>query len=331
MSQGGQNLLKLNGKKIVITGGAGFLGSNLVGALSLDNAIVIIDNFSSGIPGRLAPFRKNPRIKIVKGDIRDKEQMIRLVPNADLLYHLAALPPRAALSDPGAVHAVNVTGTLNILQAALKKGIKRFVYISSSYVYGNAQRLPVSETHPLEPTNIYGAFKVASEKYVKSFYYMYGLPVIIVRPFNTYGPGANYLGESAEIIPRFLIRALYNVPLTVYGSGEQSRDFTYISDTIRGIVQASACDSLTGEEVNIARGEEVKVTELIEIIRKTLKKTDILVEYQDSLSGDVSWIRADISKAKKYFDFKPRVSIEEGIKKYASWLKRQRINRDELI
>lgn len=317
--------MKLKNKKIVVTGGAGFIGSNLVSRLPLGNKVVVVDNFSSGSLKKLRFFCKNRRIKTINGDFRDEKQMTRLLRGADIVYHLGAVSPRTIFSDPVYAHDVNVTGTLNILRSALNGNVKRFVYISSSYVYGNARRLPVSETHPLEPMNLYGAFKVASEKYVKSFHYMYGLPIIIVRPFNTYGPGGNFLGASAEIIPTFLVRALFDMPLHVFGDGTQGRDFTYVSDTISGIIRASTCDSLIGEEVNIARGEAVSINNVIKIIERILKR-DVTVRYQKSLLGDMHKIQADISKARKHFKFNPKISIEAGLKRHLAWFKKQSIN-----
>jgi UDP-glucose 4-epimerase len=197
----------------------------------------------------------------------------------DIIYHLAAACLRTSISEPEMVHEVNATGSLHICQAALFNHVPRLIYVSSSEVYGTAKLGRISEKHPLEPTTPYAASKLAGELYARSFYLTHQLPVIVVRPFNTYGPREHFAGMHGEVIPRFIARVANLLPPVIFGDGKQTRDFTYISDTVAGIVLASQCDGLIGDVINIARGREVSINEIARIVLQEFGKGELEVQY----------------------------------------------------
>lgn len=309
---------------ILVTGGAGFIGSHLVDALlERDSHIVTVaDNFSSGSRENLEQHRGHPRLRVVEADIRDATQMRALMAGVDIVYHLAVQCIRLSLRDPYLVHEVNATGTLNLLTAARDAKVKRFIYCSSSEVYGTAQQVPMTEEHPLLPTTPYGASKLAGEVYARAFWLSYGLPVTIVRPFNTYGPRAHFEGAYGEVLPKFVVRALNDAPLVIFGDGEQTRDFTEVSDTVRGLLLAGECDALVGEVVNLARGEEVTINSLAQIVLEVLPQSKSRIEYAAPRPGDVRRHWADISKARRVLGFEPRIGLGEGVRRYVDWLLR---------
>jgi UDP-glucose 4-epimerase len=213
--------MKIKDKKILITGGAGFIGSHLVDALSKDNHIMVIDNFSSGKRENLNQHLQNPKVEIIEGDIRDKTLLVNVTRNIDVVYHLAVQCLRVSIRDPEINHEVNATGTLNLCISSQKNNIKRFIYISSSEVYGTAKDIPMSEDHPLEPTTVYGASKLAGELYTLAYYRTYGLQSMIIRPFNTYGPRSHFEGLYGEVIPKFILRVFSDMPPLIFGNGTQ--------------------------------------------------------------------------------------------------------------
>ncbi len=323
--------MKIKDKKILITGGAGFIGSHLVDALSKDNHVTIIDNFSSGKRENLSQHLQNQKVEIIEGDIRDKTLLVNVTKNIDILYHLAVQCLRVSIRDPEINHEVNATGTLNLCMASQKNNIKRFIYISSSEVYGTAKDVPMSEDHPLEPTTVYGASKLAGELYTSAYYRTYGLQSMIIRPFNTYGPRAHFEGLYGEVIPKFILRVFSDMPPLIFGDGTQTRDFTYISDTVKGIIMASECDAIIGQTVNIARGQEISINELAAIIMRTLGKESLKPRYEQKRPGDVMRHYADVSKAERQFGFKPEIDIEKGIRLYANWFKSNNYDPSELL
>ncbi|MEW6585746.1 MAG: GDP-mannose 4,6-dehydratase, partial [Nitrospirota bacterium] len=249
----------------------------------------------------------------------------------DIVYHLAVQCIRASIKDPGLNHEVNATGTLNLLMKSLDHSVERFVYISSSEIYGTAIRVPMDEDHPWKPTTVYGAGKLAGELYTLAYHETYGLKSMVVRPFNTYGPREHLQGVYGEVIPRFVLRILSGLPPVIFGDGTQTRDFTYVSDTVNGIVSASECDGMTGQYVNIARGREVSVNELAGIIASRLGKAELKPVYETKRPGDVMRHYADISKAKEMFGYSPDVDIEKGICLYIDWFLSQNYDIGRLI
>ncbi len=293
--------------------------------------IVVADDFSTGSRDNVKQHASNPRVKVITLDIRDKQAVRESMRGVDMVYHLAVQCIRVSIRDPYLVHDVNATGTLHLLTAALDENIKRFVYCSSSEVYGTALRVPMDEQHPLVPTTPYGASKLAGETYAHSFYLTYGMPVTVVRPFNTYGPREHFEGPYGEVIPKFVVRALNNAPLVIFGDGTQTRDFTDVSDTVRGLMAAGESDALVGDVVNIARGQEVNVRDLAQIVLDTLPESKSVIEHQAPRPGDVMRHYADISKAKQVLGFEPKIEIREGVRRYVDWLMRSEFDPREML
>jgi UDP-glucose 4-epimerase len=317
--------------KILVTGGAGFIGSNLVDELAKENDVVIIDDFSSGERENIAHHEGKKNVNIVTGDVRDQNLLFHLTKGIDIVYHLAVRCLRESIKNPEVTHEVNATGTLNLLKVSLENVVKRFIYISSSEVYGTARHVPMDEMHPCEPITVYGASKLSGELYTLAYQKTYGLDSIVVRPFNTYGPREHLQGVYGEVIPRFVLRILNDSPPVIFGDGTQTRDFTYVSDTVRGIILASQADSLIGQAVNIARGQEISVNDLARIILGKLGKNNIKPVFEQKREGDVMRHYADISKARGLLGFQPEIDIQQGISKYIDWFLAQDYNISELL
>jgi UDP-glucose 4-epimerase len=267
--------MKIKNKRVLVTGGAGFIGSHLVDALYKNNHVIILDNFSSGKKENIKHHEENPDVEIITGDIRDKDLIYKITRDIDIVYHLAVQCLRISIKDPEINHEVNATGTLNLCMASLQNSVKRFVYISSSEVYGTALRVPMDENHPCEPMTVYGASKLAGEVYSLAYNRTYGLNSIVVRPFNTYGPREHFEGAYGEVIPKFVLRVLNNEPPVIFGDGTQTRDFTYVTDTVMGIIMASECNHMIGQAVNIGSGRETNVNTLSDIILQKLNKAHL--------------------------------------------------------
>lgn len=317
--------------RILITGGAGFIGSNLADELVKDNNVIILDNFSSGKLSNIKHLEQNPHVKIITGDIRDRPLLGRIMCGIDIVFHLAVQCLRVSINDPASNHEVNATGTLNLCMASLEHYVKRFIYISSSEVYGTASSVPMDENHPLEPTTVYGASKLAGEKYALAYHKTYNLPTMVIRPFNTYGPREHFEGAYGEVIPKFVLRALNGIPPVIFGDGSQTRDFTFVGDSIRGIIMASACDEMIGQTVNIARGEEVSISDLASIIYRKLDKTGIQPVFENKRPGDVERHFADTGKARRLFGFRAETDIEQGLDNFIEWFKSQGYNMKDLM
>lgn len=307
--------MKLNKLHILVTGGAGFIGSHLVETLSKDNEITVYDNFSSSV----VSVQDLRNVRVIKGDILDQKKLAAAMRGIDTTFHFAVACVRLSLGNPRHVHDVNATGTLNTLLAAKKARVKRFVYISSSEVYGSAEQSLILEDHPINPTTVYGMSKYMGEEYTRLF--STELPSIIVRPFNTYGPRSHFDGVYGEVIPRFCLRALNKKQPIIFGSGTQTRDFTYITDTIDGIRKAAQSDSILGIPVNIAAGREVSI-EQIGLTICSATGLPFHPIYRPSRPGDVARHAADVTKAKKILGFKPKIPIDLGLGMYMKWLKK---------
>lgn len=308
------------GKQVLVTGGAGFIGSELVRFLVADGAVVVaVDNLVNGKRENLQDFLEDGSCRLVVADIRDSGTMESLVMGVDTVFHLACLGVRHSIHSPEENHEVNGTGTLRLLAAARKQRVRRFVYVSTSEVYGSARSVPMTEEHPVFPLTVYGASKLAGECYSRAFHASYGFPAVVVRPFNAYGPRCHHEGDSGEVIPRFLLRCLAGRPMVVFGDGHQTRDFTYVSDTARGIALAGLPDEAVGRTINLGSGSEISINDLVGQIAEVVGRLNPSVIHDDARPGDVRRLYAHVGRADELLGFKPRVSLTEGLARLKDW------------
>lgn len=323
--------MKLAGLRILVTGAAGFIGSHLAERLAPANELVLVDDFSVGSRENLAGVVDLAQVRVVEADVRGREAMLELCAGVDVVFHLAISCLRTSLRDPELSHDVNAGGTLSVCRAAHAREVRRLVYVSSSEVYGSAERVPMSEEHPLRPTTVYGASKLAGELYALAFLRTYGLGVSVVRPFNTYGPREPWEGSRAEVIPRFLLQLEAGRSPVVYGDGTQTRDFTFVDDTVTGLVGAAECNALVGDVVNLACGREISIRRIAELLAEQVGAGKVAPSFAPARPGDVHRHAADVAKAKRLFGFEARVRIEEGLTRTVAWFRERRIaSRAEL-
>jgi len=258
-------------------------------------------------------------VRLVVADIRDRRAMTEVLSGVEVLYHLACLGVRHSIRSPHRNHLVNADGTLRLLQLVRRSGVARFVHVSSSEVYGTALQVPMTEDHPTFPTTVYGASKLAGECYARAFHRTYGYPTVIVRPFNAFGPRCHHEGDSGEVIPKFMLRCMVGRPLVIFGSGTQTRDFTDVRDTARGILLAGQTERAVGETINLGSGREVTVAELARRIGAVLGCPDVPVVHADPRPGDVLRLCADSSRAWRLIGLAPTESLEDGLHRLKRW------------
>ena len=306
-------------RRVLVTGGAGFIGSELVGQLTGQGAyVIVVDNLVNGRQENLEELPTSS-YRLWVADIRDEERVAPLMQDVDILFHLACLGVRHSIHSPYENHEVNATGTLKLLTLAREAGVKRFVYVSSSEVYGTAQWVPMAEEHPTMPMTVYGASKLAGECYTRAFYRTYGYPTVVVRPFNAYGPHCHHEGDSGEVIPKFLLRCMAGHPMVVFGDGTQTRDFTYVSDIARGITMAGLADDAVGQTINLGSGCEITINDLAHQVAEVVGRPDAVVTHDNPRPGDVLRLCADTTKARQLIGFEPRVTLAEGLKNLRDW------------
>jgi UDP-glucose 4-epimerase len=322
--------MDLTGKKIAVTGGAGFIGSHLVDLLIQKGAAVtVVDNFATGSMENLSSSAKG--VRVIEGDVRDLPLLEKTFAGQDMVFHLATHCVRLSLSEPLINHEVNATGTMNALVAARKGGVERFIYCSSSEVYGNvagsAERgiVSLNEESPKIPTTVYGASKLVGEHYTHAFFNTLGLKTIIVRPFNAYGPRAHFSGPYGEVIPRFIALLKTRRAPVIFGTGKQTRDFTFVKDIARAMLSAARTDSLLGDHVNIAKGEEVSILSVYDHLSALIEGSPAPVHHP-ARPGDIDRLAADVSKARGLGLEVPRTGLREGLREYLGWLDAQKVD-----
>jgi UDP-glucose 4-epimerase len=323
--------MKIQGKTYLVTGGAGFIGSELCRQLRAAGALVrIVDNLANGHRENVAEILA-PNCELHVTDIRDLDAMQALLAGCDGVFHLACLGVRHSIHSPMENHEVNATATLNLLRLAREAGVPRFVYVSSSEVYGTAQSVPQPEEHPTYPMTVYGAAKLAGECYTRAFHRTYDYPTVVIRPFNSYGPRSHHEGDSGEVIPKFLLRTLAGKPMVIFGDGSQTRDFTFVSDTARGILVAGLADSTVGETINIGSGFEIPIRELADEVRLVTNRPDAVIIHEADRPGDVLRLYSDTSKAHRLIGFEPRVSLRDGLTQLLAWYQSQGKTPEEML
>jgi UDP-glucose 4-epimerase len=319
--------------RVLVTGGAGFIGSHLVDRIITEgHSVTVLDNFASGKREHLEPALATGRLKLIEGSILSEFDLSTALDGVEVVFHLAVECVRKSLGDPINNHAINATGTLMTLEAARRHKVRRFIYCSSSEVYGNcsAGKL-IEDVAVCAPTTVYGAAKLAGELYTLAFWRTYGLPAVVVRPFNAFGPREHDRGMLAEVIPRFAIKVLNGRSPIVFGDGSQGRDFTYVTDTAEGLWRAATCDELIGGTVNLGWGRLITIRQVAEEMIRHCRRNDVSVIFAPERPGDIQSLIADTEKARKILGFQPSMDFAEGIRRYIKWFKDRHPNPAALL
>ena len=309
------------GKTILVTGAAGFIGSNLVDRLlELGAKVIGLDNLFNGRRSNLASAMNNEQFQFHKGDIRDLDFLLDLFEEVDIVFHEAAFTSvPQSVKMPENCNDVNVNGVINVLNAARRMDVGKIVFASSSSVYGDTPELPKKESMKRVPISPYGVAKLACEAYMQTFNHVYGLNTVSLRYFNVFGPRQKDSTYSG-VIAIWLGNIIRDENLLVFGNGKQSRDFTYVKDVVEANLLAAHTD-VAGEIFNIGAGSPITLNELGELMLEISGKHDLKLEYTDPRSGDILHSYADISKAKEMLGFEPRYNQEEGLRDYFEWYK----------
>jgi UDP-glucose 4-epimerase len=317
----------------LITGGAGFIGSHLTDLLiARGHSVTILDDFSTGTKSNLDAANASGKLRVVEGSILDPDALDSAMEGCNRVFHLAVQCVRRSLGQPIANHEINATGSLMTLEAARRANIERFIYCSSSEVYGNSGDDRMLEDSTLcAPMTVYGAAKLAGEYYAKAYQQTYRLQTVVVRPFNAYGPREHERADLAEVIPRFIIRLLNGLPPIIFGNGENGRDFTYVTEVARGLASAAECDALVGRAVNIAYGRMVRVRELAEILARLVGRPDLEPIHIEPRPGDVIALHADTRRARDLLGFKAEIDIESGLARYLDSFRSHHNNFADLL
>jgi nucleoside-diphosphate-sugar epimerase len=300
--------------KYLVTGGAGFIGSHIVTALvERGDEVRVYDNLSTGKAANLAHLGK--RVELMQGDLLDPKQLEKAVVGVDVVFHQAAMAsvPRS-LAEPAASHAACATGTLHVLDAARRGGVKRVVYAGSSSAYGNQPFIAKRESDLPAPISPYAAAKLAGEGYCQAFAASYGLETVVIRYFNVFGPRQDPNGEYSAVIPKFVVMMLAGKRPTVFGDGGQSRDFTYVENIVLGNLAAAASPAASGRVFNVACGKQYSLLELIASINRVLG-TKIEPNFEPARAGDVRDSLADITAARDVLKYEPTIDFDEGLRR----------------
>lgn len=304
--------------KILVTGGGGFIGSHLVNLLlQHGHHVLVLDNFSTGRHGNLP--KSDSRLTVLEGDIRDVAAVDSSVNGVDAIVHLAAVASvQASVDDPVGTHEVNLVGTINLLEAAQKYSVKRFVFASSAAVYGDVQTLPVTEDMPLSPLTPYAADKLSSEYYIDFYRRQHGLQPVIFRFFNIFGPRQDPASPYSGVISIFMERAIADLPITVFGDGEQSRDFVYVADLVTLLSRAVESEQDFVGPMNVGNGQGTNLNQLLDLIRQFSSKP-LDVSYAEPRPGDIRHSLADNRRLSQQLAYASRYTLPVGLKNTYDW------------
>ena len=305
-------------KRIVITGGLGFIGSNIGRKLSEKNEILLIDNLSTGKIENINDFKDKENVSFIKGDIRNLDFLNENFKNIDFVFHQAAIAsvPKS-IKDPYSTNETNITGTLNVLNASKANNVKKVMLASSCAIYGEPKDLPINENCKVDPLSPYSLTKLVGEYYCKYYSYFFKLPTVCLRYFNVYGPYQDPNGEYAAVIPKFILSILTNKSPIIYGDGCQTRDFIFIEDVVNANIFAAE-NQISGI-FNIGSGQETSINALYKKIRQISGK-DINALYKDTRAGDIKVSYADITKIKKQ-GYTIDNSLDSGLEKTYTWFR----------
>jgi nucleoside-diphosphate-sugar epimerase len=310
--------------KVLVTGGAGFIGSNLAEELIRQGAkVIIIDNLITGFRENLDEIQGD--FDFVEGDINDDTSLLPAVEGVEIVFHQAALPsvPRS-VDDPAETHNMCVNGTFNLLLRAREAGVKRFIYAASSSAYGDQPTLPKVESMRPDPLSPYAAAKLVGELYCRAFNSVYGLETFSLRYFNVFGPRQNPSSMYSGVISRFIDALMTGQQPVIYGDGEQSRDFTYIANVVDANIKAAQATKGIGETLNVANGARITLNELLDTLKNITGKVDVKADFQQERRGDVKHSQADNRSATECIGYKELVGLEEGLNKTIEWWKASR-------
>lgn len=315
----------IRNQNVLITGGAGFIGSHLFKKLiTNDNYIIVIDNFNNYYKGKkqnfesiTADFKRNKDFKLINQDLLKTDTFKEINHKIDTIFHLAAQPGvRYSIEHAAEVTHNNITSTVNLFEYALDKEINKIVFASSSSIYGNPEYTPVDEEHPKNPISPYALTKLCCEEYADYYFREYGLPITSLRFYTVFGPR----GRPDMAIRKFFDLILREEPINIYGEGTQLRDFTYVSNIVDGLILAAEVEKSNGEAFNLGCSDPISVNDLVEKMYKIAEKPK-QVKYTDERRGDVEVTHADITKAKKILGYTPKINIDEGLRKTYKWQK----------
>jgi UDP-glucose 4-epimerase len=312
-------------QKVLVTGGAGFIGSHIVQRLLMEGCeVTVLDNLTTGKMENLDGLEGKERLRFMRGDITDMQTVKEALKEVDAVFHEAAfVSVNLSVQDPLLANEINVNGTLNLLKASVDAGVKRFVFASSAAVYGEELAPKKDEGMVCEPSNPYGITKLAGESYVRAFWKVYQLPTVALRYFNVYGPRQSFDLNCAYggAVTIFINRLMRDLPPVIYGDGEQTRDFVYVEDIVEANMQALSCEEATGQAFNIGSGSRVSVNEVAGALKQALDKNGLLNVYEPARVGDVKHGFADISKAQRVLKFEPKFAFQQGIQSLVEWYK----------
>lgn len=304
---------------VLVTGGAGFIGSHIAATLCDSGAKVrIIDNLLTGHLENLEEIGGD--IDFIKASVSDEEAVLRALEDVEVVFHEAALPsvPRS-VADPKETHEACIDGTFNLLQAARARNVRRVVYAASSSAYGDQDVLPKNEDMRPDPLSPYAVAKLVGEYYCQVFYRVYGLETLSLRYFNVFGPRQDPSSQYSGVISRFISALMSGEQPVIYGDGEQTRDFTYVANVVAANLSAAETTKGIGEVMNVANGEKTSLNELLTTLKKITGREDVVVDYQPARTGDVKHSQADNTRAKEFLNYKTLVGLEEGLKHTIDW------------
>lgn len=306
--------------KVFITGGAGFIGSNVaryfLDFLERSYPVVVFDNLSTGFIQNLP---SSPNLQFIKGDIRDKELLATSMEGCEAVLHLAAAVGNIrSIENPNEDSEINVLGTLNVLNAARHTGIRKIVYSSSAAIFGEPKNLPIDEEHPLAPDSPYGVSKLGGELHCLCYAKLYEMDIVCLRYFNVYGPNQRY-DAYGNVIPIFATKKINKEPLTIYGDGEQTRDFVHVSDVAQANFLGATCPNVGGT-YNIGSGQSITINQLAMMMNEIGDQKPVPIQYTNARKGEVKHSLADIQKAKKVLGYLPSSDLESGLKDYFEWM-----------
>jgi len=312
--------------KVLVAGGAGFIGSHIVDRLLReDMEVYALDNLYTGQMENIAHNKGNLNFHFVRGDVRNRELVERVVKDVEVVFNQAAVVSVArSVEDPILANEVNVNGTLNLLKASLDSNVKRFVQASSASVYGDAKTLPLHEDLATQPISPYAVSELAAENYAKAFHRVYGVETVCLRYFNVYGPRQTYSPYSG-VITIFVNKLSRNEPPTIYGNGEQTRDFVSVEDVTQANMLATEKKRAVGEVFNIATGIATSINGLVKMLQNIMTKTDLKPIHEEARPGDIKHSYASVEKAEKMLGYEPRVPLSEGLAKLVAWYSEHRL------